>query len=49
MIISQKMNDALNVQIGNEFGASLQYVAIGCHFGGESLPELSSALPPPGR
>ena len=42
MLISKKMNDALNTQIGNEFGASLQYVSIGCHFGAESLPELSA-------
>ena len=42
MLMSQKMNDALNTQIGNEFGASLQYVSIGCHFGAESLPELSA-------
>jgi len=42
MLMSQKMNDALNVQIGNEFGASLQYVSIGCYFGAESLPELSA-------
>jgi len=42
MLISQKMNDALNTQVGNEFGASLQYVAIGCHFGTENLPELAA-------
>jgi len=42
MLISQKMIDALNTQVGNEFGASLQYVAIGCHFGSENLPELSA-------
>ncbi|HEX7077500.1 MAG TPA: ferritin [Candidatus Eisenbacteria bacterium] len=41
MIISQKMADAINTQIGNEFGAMLQYVSIGAHFGSESLPELS--------
>jgi ferritin len=42
MLISQKMNDALNVQIGNEFGASMQYIAMGCHFGGEGLPEFAA-------
>lgn len=42
MLMSQKMNDALNTQVGNEFGASMQYVAIGCHFGVEGLPELSA-------
>lgn len=40
MIISQKMADAINKQIGNEFGASLQYTAISSHFGVDSLPEL---------
>lgn len=42
MLISQKMNDALNEQIGNEFGASLQYVAIAGHFEGEGLRELGT-------
>lgn len=41
MLISDKMEAAINTQIGNEFGASLQYVSIGAHFGSESLPELS--------
>jgi ferritin len=41
MLISKKMAAAINKQIGNEFGASLQYVSIGAHFGNESLPELS--------
>ena len=40
MIISQKMADAINKQIGNEFGASLQYTSISSHFGTDSLPEL---------
>lgn len=42
MLISQKMNDAINVQIGNEFNASLQYVAIAAHFDSETLPELAA-------
>lgn len=41
MLISQKMADAINTQVGNEFGAMLQYNAIGAHFGSENLPELS--------
>jgi bacterioferritin B len=41
MLISERMVAAINTQIGNEFGASLQYVAIGAHFGAENLPELS--------
>jgi len=40
MLISQPMNDAINRQIGNEFGASLQYVALAAHFDRESLTEL---------
>jgi len=41
MLISPKMEAAINAQIGNEFGAHLQYVSIGAYFGAESLPELS--------
>jgi len=41
MLISKQMNAAINGQIGNEFRASLQYVAIAAHFDGESLPELA--------
>ncbi|MBI4660404.1 MAG: ferritin [Verrucomicrobia bacterium] len=42
MLISQTMNEALNQQIGNEFSASLQYVAIASHFAAETLPELAA-------
>jgi bacterioferritin B len=42
MLISDRMAAAINTQIGNEFGASLQYVSIGAHFGSESLPGLSA-------
>jgi bacterioferritin B len=38
MLISQEMNNALNEQIGHEFGASLQYVAIAAYFDNEDLP-----------
>lgn len=41
MLISQKLNDAINAQIGREFGASLQYLAIAAYFDGESLPQLA--------
>ena len=41
MLISSDMNAALNEQIGNEFGASLQYVSIAAYFDNESLPELA--------
>jgi len=40
MLISEKMAAQINAQIGNEFGASLQYTAISAYFGLESLPEL---------
>lgn len=42
MLISKKINDAINQQIGNEFGASLQYVAIAAHFDVEALPQLAA-------
>ncbi|MGH7662952.1 MAG: ferritin [Gemmatimonadaceae bacterium] len=35
------MNAALNEQIGHEFGASLQYVAIATYFDAEGLPALA--------
>ncbi|PTY01358.1 ferritin [Verrucomicrobia bacterium LW23] len=34
--------DAINAQIGREFSASHNYVAIGAYFGSENLPELSA-------
>lgn len=37
MIISQKLQDAINAQIGNELGASLQYLQIAAYFEGETL------------
>ncbi|MEK7684955.1 MAG: ferritin, partial [Verrucomicrobiota bacterium] len=42
MLISKKMNAALNEQIGNEFNASLQYVSIASHFSGDALPALAA-------
>ncbi len=42
MLISKKVNEAINQQIGNEFGASLQYVSIATYLSGEGLIELSS-------
>ena len=42
MLISGHMLDAINQQIGREFGAMLQYVAIHSYFEEESLPELSA-------
>jgi ferritin len=42
MLISKKLNAAINEQIGNEFGASLQYLAIASYLESESLPFLSA-------
>ena len=41
MLLSRAMNDQMNAQIGNEFGASLQYVNIAGYFDGAALPVLS--------
>jgi len=41
MLISKKMNAAINEQIGHEFTASLQYIAISSFFTIESLPALA--------
>jgi ferritin len=41
MMISKETADALNTQVGHEFGASLQYVAISSYFFQEGLPELA--------
>ena len=41
MIASDRLADAMNLQIGREMGASLQYTAIAAYFDGETLPELA--------
>jgi ferritin len=41
MLISATMNAALTAQIGHEFAAMLQYVAIATYFDGEGLPRLA--------
>lgn len=41
MLISEDLNNAINAQIGREFGASLQYVQIAAHFANEALPKLA--------
>jgi ferritin len=38
MLISPELNTALNEQIGHEFAASLQYIAIAAYFDGDNLP-----------
>lgn len=42
MLISKQMNDALNKQVGNEFGASMQYIEIAAYFAYEGLNVLSN-------
>ena len=42
MMISDKMVAAINAQIGREFGAAMQYVAIAAYFGSENLPMLAA-------
>ena len=41
MLTSKKMNAEINEQIGHEFSAMLQYVAIATYFDGEGLPMLA--------
>jgi ferritin len=41
VVISAEMNAALNEQIGHEFAAMLQYVAIATYFDGDALPLLA--------
>ena len=41
MLISQKLQDAINQQIGNEFGASLEYLQIASYFESEDMLKLS--------
>ena len=41
MLIGDAMNAAINEQIGHEFAAMLQYVAIATYFDGEGLPMLA--------
>ena len=41
MLMSSAMNAALNTQIGNEFAASLRYVAVAAYFAHDNLPVLA--------
>lgn len=41
MLIKPEMTHALNEQIGHEFGASLQYLAIASYFDNDNLPVLA--------
>jgi ferritin len=41
MLASDKLIQAFNQQIGNEMGASMQYIAIASYFDAETLPQLA--------
>jgi bacterioferritin B len=41
MLASDKLIQAFNEQIGNEMGASMQYIALASYFDSETLPELA--------
>ena len=41
-MLSERFVEALNAQIGREFAAAHQYVAIGAHYAGETFPQLSA-------
>lgn len=42
MLISKELEQAINDQIGREFGASLQYVNIATYFDRDDLPNLAA-------
>ncbi|RME94541.1 MAG: ferritin [Verrucomicrobia bacterium] len=42
MTISEKLNEAMNAQIGAEFAASIQYVAVSAYFAAEGLVRLAA-------
>lgn len=42
MLISKKLEQMINDQIGREFGASLQYVSIAAYFDADNLPNLAA-------
>ena len=41
MLANEKLIQAFNQQIGNEMGASMQYIAIASYFDSETLPQLA--------
>ena len=41
-MLSERFVEALNAQIGHEFAAAHQYLAIGAHYASETFPELSA-------
>ena len=42
MLISKPLESAINTQVGNEFGASMQYISIAAYFDNEDLEELAA-------
>ena len=42
MLISENLAKAFNQQVGNEFGASLQYLMLAAYFEREALPQLAA-------
>jgi ferritin len=42
MLISKDLENAINNQIGAEFGASIQYNSIAAHFDADDLPNLAA-------
>ena len=42
MLIKQELAEAINAQVGREFGASLQYINIATYFDSDDLPELAA-------
>ena len=42
MLISENLAKAMSMQVGNEFGASTQYVMLAAYFEREALPQLAA-------
>jgi len=42
MLISKELEEAINTQVGREFGASLQYNSIAAYFDADNLPNLAA-------
>jgi len=42
MLISESLSRAFSTQVGNEFGASIQYVMLAAYFEREALPQLAA-------
>ena len=42
MLISESLAKAMSTQVGNEFGASIQYVMLAAYFERDALPQLAA-------